>query len=172
MCHFLYKFLYSLISFIFALFFILLGIIAILLPFSPTIRSDFIEFVLQNSIAISLFGFGFLLIGAVMLANLYLNTRHHYYNIRVGNRLVEVDEAIIHHYLNTYWNQLFPQQETPTRLRFKKNTIKIIADLPYSPESDRKELIERIQHDIQDIFKRILGYSHEFMLSISFQPKA
>jgi hypothetical protein len=130
-----------------------------------------IEFILENSIAISLFGFGFIILGSIMVVNLYIGAKRSYYYVRAGNRSIAIDEEIIQQYLHSYWKRLFPLEEIPTRLVLKKNKIKIIADLPHTPASEQKHFIERIQHDLEDIFSRILGYSHEFVLAINFQKE-
>lgn len=166
----LYKFLYYIISFVVAAFILCLGIIAAILPWSASVRTDFITLILENSVAISLFGFGFIIVGAGMFINLWMNAKRSYYYVRVGGKSVAVDEEIIQHYLEAYWKHLFPKHEIPCKLILKKNKIKIIADLPYAPPDERKLFIERIQEDLQDILMKILGYSREFVLSVSFQP--
>lgn len=166
----MFNFLYSVISFIIALFFISLGCIAVLLPWSATLRTDMIEYILANSIAISLFGFGFIVVGGTMVLNLILSARKKYYYSRVGSNFVAIDEVVIAQYLRSYWEELFPNQEIPTRLVLKKNKIKINADLPYKPAEEQKMFVENIKQDLRNIFTQVLGYPHEFVLSVSF-PK-
>jgi hypothetical protein len=171
MFNFLFKILYSLVSFIVGIFFVLLGIICLILPWSAIIRTDMIEFILENSIAISLFGFGFIVIGITIVLNLYIGSKRSTYYVRAGNRSIAIDEEIIQQYLDTYWKQIFPHQDVPTRLILKKNKIRVIADLPQTPFSEQKRFVERIQHDLEDIFSGVLGYSHEFILNLSFQQQ-
>lgn len=163
------NFLYYLVTLIIAAFFILLGILGIMLPWSTHIRDDFIEFILINGTTISLLGFASVVIGSTMLFQLWIGMRRHYYYIRVGGRSVAVDEAIIQHYIDAYWKQVFPNEEIPSRLVLKKNKIKIVADLPKMDTTARKELLQRIQEEIQEILVRVLGYPHEFILSLSFK---
>lgn len=171
MFSFLFNFLYSLVSFIVGFFFILLGILCLILPWSPMIRTDLIEFILANSIAISLYGFGFIVVGLTTVVNLYLSTKRRYTYVRGGTRSIAIHEEIIQQYIASYWKQAFPQHEVPMRLILKRNSVKVIADLPYTPVAERKLFIERIEQDLQDILTRILGYSHEFILALSFQKK-
>jgi hypothetical protein len=163
--------LYSILNFLFALFFIMLGILGILLPFSASVRIDLIEFLLENSIAIGLFGFGFVIVGATMLGNLYLNSRRKCLYVS-NNPVTAIDEAVLYHYLDAYWKQTFPKEVVPTRLQLRKNRIKIFADLPYTVPEEQSSSIKRIEQDLQDIFKRILGYSQEFILSLTFAKKS
>lgn len=162
-------FFYSLISFIVGLFFILLGVVGILVPWSPEVRSHLVRFIQEDSVFIFLFGLGLLIIGLAIATFVILSTRKRYYEIRSGENLVKIDEALFQDYLNIYWKQLFPKYEIPNRVALKKNKIYVTADLPYIPDSQQKALIERIERDLNDIFTRIIGYSHEYVISISFQ---
>lgn len=167
----MFNFFYSLISFVIALFFITLGIIGVLLPWSATLRTDMIEFILANSIAIALFGFGFIIVGGTMLLNIILSAKKKYYTSRVGSNFVAVDEVVIAQYLRSYWEQLFPHNEVPTQIALKKNIIRITADLPYKPPEEQKMFVENVKQDLRNIFTQVLGYPHEFLLSLSFQSK-
>lgn len=167
----MFNFLYSVVSFVIALFFIALGIIGVLLPWSTTLRTDMIEYILANSIAISLFGFGFMIVGGTMVLNLILSNRKKYYYSKVGNNFIAVDEVVIAQYLRSYWEQIFPHQEVPTQLVLKKNIIRITADLPYKPAEEQKMFVEHVKQDLRNIFTQVLGYPNEFFLSVSFQPK-
>lgn len=164
-------FLYSLISFIIALFFILLGIIGIILPWSPDVRSHIVNFIFEDSVFIFLFGLGFFFIGTAIVVNIIVSSRRRYYEVRSGSSLVKVDETLFQSYLNTYWKQMFPKNEIPNRVTLRKNKIHITADLPYIPLAQQKELLEKIEGDLNDIFNRILGHRHECLISISFQSE-
>lgn len=167
----MFSFLYSLVSFVISLFFITLGIMAVLVPWSAGLRTEAIEFILANSIAISLFGFGFIIVGGTMVLNLILSNRRKYYYSKVGSNFVAVDEIVIQQYLRSYWEQIFPNQDVPTQLVLKKNKIRITADFPYKPASEQKKFVEEVKQDLRNIFTQIIGYPHEFVLSVSFQPK-
>lgn len=162
---------YSLISLVIAIFFVLIGIICVMIPWSPSVRTDLIQFILENSIAIFLFGFGFIIIGFSIVINIIQSSRRSYYYVRTGNNSVMVDETLIQDYLNSYWNHLFPQHDVPSRLTLKKNKIHVFADLPFIPVPQQKALMDRIKRDVNDILTKTLGYQNEFMLSISFQAE-
>lgn len=161
-------FLYSLISFIVAIFFLLLGIVGIIIPWSSAVRAHFVQFILEDSLFIFLFGLGFVIIGAAIAINVILNAKKKYYEIHTGNNAAIVDESLFQDYLNTYWRQLFPKHEVPNQITLKKNKIHVAADLPYIPISEQKALLERIEKDLNDIFSRIFGYRNEFVITISF----
>lgn len=163
-------FFYSLITFIIALFFILLGILCILLRWMPVMRTELIHFLLENSIAISLFGAAFLAIGSFIVAQIILNSKKRYYEFKIGSHEVAVDEELIHKYLQIYFEELFPNREVPCRLEIHQNKLHVTADLPYVPEEQREILTEKIQIDLKNLFRDKLGYSSEYYLSTSFLP--
>lgn len=165
----MYNLIYSFISFIIALFFILIGGIAVLIPWSAKIRTDLIQFILEDALAISLFGFAFMVIGLASAASILLNAKRKYYHIKSGDQAVFVDEALIQQYLSLYWKQLFPLNDIPCRLSLKKNKVYISADLPPMPQSEQRPLLERIRKDLTQLFEKKLGYHEQISFSISFQ---
>lgn len=164
------NFFYSLISLFIALFFILIGIVGIMIPWSEVTRTTLIQFINEDALAISLFGFAFIVIGLAIVVNILLSTRRRYYLIRANDTSIAVDEAIIEQYLHAYWNQLFPGRDIPCRLALKDNKINITVDLPYLPVAEQKKLLERIKEDLRNTFADMLGYRDEFNVSVSFQP--
>lgn len=160
---------YSFISFIVAIFFIMSGVIGTLIPWFPQVRTDVIVFILENSIAIFLFGFCLIVIGMAMVINIVIGSRRRYYHIRSGKNLTSVNQALIEGYLNAYWKNMFPGYEVPNRLSLMNNSIHIAADLPYVAPSQQQVLLDRIKHELHDILNRVLGYRNEFRLNLSFQ---
>lgn len=165
----MYNFFYSIISFIIALFFILIGIIGIMIPWSPNVRSEIIHFILDNTLAISLFGFAFILIGLGIVISILQNSRRSYYYVRSGQSAVLVDEAVIHQYLSVYWKQLFPDIDVPYKVNIKRNRISLSVDLPYKPLEEQRPLLERIKQDLSHLFSSQIGYNDEFSLTATFQ---
>lgn len=160
---------YSLINFINALFFVLIGIVGILIPWSINVRTLLTRFIFEDSLAISLFGFAFFIIGLAMFIHLVQNMMRRHYRISSLNATTTVDEAVIQEYLNIYWKQLFPENDIPSALQIKNNKIHIAVDLPYLPIQEQKPLLERIRNDLMRIFTKVLGYREEFFLNASFE---
>lgn len=166
------RFFYSMISFVIALFFILLGVIGIIISWSTEIRADFVQFILNNSLLLSSFGFAACFIGLAIAINVLINSKRKYYHIRSDNNAIIVDEAVIQQYLNAYWKELFPDSDIPSRLTLKNNKIHIIVDFPYLPIGQQQLILERIKQDLRSKFADLLGYHNEFYLSSTFQsPK-
>ena len=138
------KLFYSLMSFIIALFFLMLGIYCLMIPWSASIRTNLVQFILEYSTTIFLFGIGFVTIGLAFIIHIAFSTKTHYYRLRfTGPNPIWIHESLIQDYLNTYWKHLFPKSVVPNRLTMKKNKIHLIADLPYIPLPEHKDLLER-----------------------------
>lgn len=161
--------LYSLIRFVIALFFILIGIVGILIPWSLHVRTLLTKFIFEDALAISLFGFTFFVIGLALATHVMLSTKRRYYEIKSPGISAVVNEAVIQDYLKTYWKQLFPTSDIPCHITFKDNKIHIVADLPYLPIQEQRPLTERIRTDLAAIFTKTLGYNDDLFLSVSFQ---
>ncbi len=165
-------FFYSLITFIVALFFIVLGVLAILLQVSFNVRSEVISFILEDQLLLSFFGIACILIGFAIVSYLMTSFKKRYIKIKSkDNHAFYLDENLFQDYMKSYWKQLFPNQEIPNHIVLKKNKVLITADLPYVPDAQQKALLSRIDHDLKDVFKRLLGYHREYIVSISFQSE-
>jgi hypothetical protein len=168
------RFIYSFISFLIALFFVLLGIIGVLIPWSGGVRAEIVSMISGHSIAISLFGFTLIAIGIAVAVQIILASRSTYYQFTVRNNHVNVDESIIQSYLNKYWHDLFNQDVT-CHVTLKGNKIHVTADIPHVAPEEQEELLTKIQQELGDLFGDILGYRQEFYLAINFAaetPKA
>jgi hypothetical protein len=160
---------YTIGSLVIGVFFSMIGVIGIMIPWEPEIRTAVVQFIFENSISIVLFGFAFLVIGLSILCNLLLSFRKRHFTLRSGIKAVLVEEPILQEYLHNYWREAFPTHEIPSRLTVKKNRIHIYADLPYVPKAEQKDLMENIRHDITELLARMFGYRQTLTLSISFQ---
>lgn len=167
----MYHLFYSLISIIITLFFVLMGSLAIIIPWSEAIRTRLIQFIQEDSLAISLFGFAILVTGLSWLANIILNSRRKTYRLKSDSGLIDIEESVIQDYVNAYCKKLFPDHEIPCRLVIKDNKIHLSIDFPNVPENDQKDLLNRIKIDLKSTFARILGYRDQFYLTATFQPQ-
>lgn len=170
MFSFLYNFFYFFISFIIGLFFLTLGVIAIVLPWSPSFRTEMISFILENSIAISLFGYGFFIIGVAIILNVYLNSRKHYYYLHTPSSDVVVDERVISQHVDSYFKGLFPGKQVHTRVFITRNKVKVLAELPPTPKPEQERLKIKIPEDMNEILTQLLGRPPVCSVSLTFPP--
>ncbi len=165
------NFFHSLVVFIAALFFIMLGLVGIMIPWFPGMRMEIIEFILEYPLAILLFGIALVMAGFGIVFYILFHSRRRYYYIYSGSNTAAVDEAVIKQYLDIYWKQLFPDQDIPNRFTLKDNKIHIAVDLPFLPPQQQQLLLERIKLDLRNTFSKLLGYRNGFSLSASFQKE-
>lgn len=161
--------LYSLITLFIAIFFILLGIIAMILPWSENAKAHAISFIVDHSQVIFFFGLSFLCVGLATCLNIVSSSKRRYYRFKVGNTAVSVDGDLIHKYVKTYLKELFPDNEIPLQLTIKRNTIKLVIDLPSIDDAEKEPLLTRMQEELKKLFSDTLGYQNPFHLSVSFQ---
>ncbi len=166
----MHYFLYSLIRFIAALFLVVIGTVGILIPWSENIRSTLTHFILEDSIAIFLFGFIMLVTGLFSMVNILINMRRTHYVINSGSTRITVDESVIQQYLISYLKQLFPKVNVHGHAKLKSNRIQIFIEFPYHPTLEQEALVERVKKDLSSLFASKLGYTGDFRLSVSFQP--
>lgn len=164
-------FFYHLLSFIIGIFFICFGIICLFIPNSESKLNELVLFIIENPWLPYLASLFFLTIGVVVFINTRLNSKKHYYKIKAGNRVTVLDEKIFEQYLDTYWKELFPKSEIPSRASIKNNKLTITADLPFIPLSQQRPLIQQIEQDLNEILIKYLGYHQEYFISINFQPE-
>lgn len=164
-------FFYSFITLIIALFFFILGFIAMLIPWSSGISNMIVSFIVNQSLILFLFGLGFAVIGAALALHIILSSRRRYVTLHLGKLTFSISEKLIGDYLSAYWKELFPHKEIPYRVVLKKHSVEITADLPFAPLEVQKDLLEKIEKDLGDLFRDVLGYREDLNLEISFQPK-
>jgi hypothetical protein len=162
---------YSIITLLIALFFIILGAIAMIIQWSHHVAITVIDFMLNHTLSISVFGFLAVVIGIALVINVVQSALTRYYRIRSDKSPISLSDTLISDYLSTYWKELFPYAEVPCRILLKKHRIQIVADLPPFPIGEQKELLKRIEEDLLDLFRSVLGFRDELDLSISFQKK-
>lgn len=166
----MYNLIFSLITFVIALFFILLGVISVLIPWSEVVRQMLIDAISHNSLAISLFGFAFIVIGFTVVFDILINSRKSYYRIKSGRHDISVDETVVQQYITASLKELFLDSDIPSRLKLKNNRFHITIDLPHQSSAMQSALLEQIKEELQRQFASQLGYKEEFFLSASFQP--
>lgn len=142
-----------------------------MLPWFPGVREALATFILEDSIMIFLFGFCFMIIGIAYIAGTLWSSRRHYYHVKAGPYAINVSETIFQDYLDTYWKKIFPNSQVPCNVKLSRNKVHVTADLPYVPRKEQKELIEKMQQDVTEIFTRLLGYRAEYLFSVSFNEE-
>lgn len=163
------RFLNAALTLILALFFSLLGIFIFLVALIPSIQDNFVSLIHHHFWLWFFFGVCFFLIGLAFFAYTFLGCRKTYLSSKTGANLTIISEDVIHSYLQTYFEKLFPKQQIPYRLLLKKGKIQIIADLPYVPLEEQKNILSLIENDLSELLNQTFGYKQTLELSLSFE---
>ncbi len=162
--------LYTLLSFILSLFFVAVGASALTIAISPYARAEAITFLLESTNLIILFGLLFIVIGIISFFYLVQSTKRKYYTLKSQKLEIDVSESVIIKYLKNYFRELYPYNDIPCQIELKKRRAEITADLPFVPLAEQKELLKKIEEDLNSIFRDQIGYRNELKVSISFSP--
>lgn len=165
-------FFYNLISFFNAAFFIILGLFCIVLPWSPSLQTSIIYFLMEQPLIFALFGAVLMLIGGGIAVYLFLILRHYSYRIISSKNPVDIDQKVIEGAFTQYWKELFPNQTIAHHINFSKHKILMEADLPYVQEKDQKAILKKIDQDIAQLLHEIIGYQKEYLISLNFQSES
>lgn len=165
-------YLYFVFSIAFAVFFILLGIFATLLPWLPVVREGLNAFIVDNAIAIFFLGITLIVIGISSISAIIYGSKRQHYSIKAGAHQLTIQDTLFQDYLCSYWKKIFPKYDIPCSVKIKNNKVHITADLPYIPLEKQRNLIEQMQQDVTEMFTRYLGYKAEYRFSVSFLDKA
>ena len=161
--------LHSLVKLVVALFFVLIGTIGLFIPWSVVLRTNLVQFLLEDSLAISLFGFTFIVLGIFVIANIIINSRIKRYVMKGEGGLTEIDESVIHEYIVTYLKQQFPSRDIPVQINIKNNQIYFFIEFPTHPRDEQQKLLEKVKDDLSKLLSSKLGYRNDFRLSASFR---
>jgi len=160
-------FLFQVITYLLALFFVILGLLCLIIPWSESMRHILITFLESNWITLFLFGVGFFTIGLVIMINLASSRRRHY-SVRTGPLAISVDTTLVEAYLKEYFGSRYPNRDVACRVSVKKNCLQISADLPNVPSSIQRDLLKEIEQELQELLANSLGYCRSMRLFISF----
>lgn len=162
---------YSLITVVIAFFFLLVGLVSFSLSFSTEIRTDFVQFILEDATVLPIFGITLLAIGIGILLNSFFSLRRRTYRISSGNYVTSLDENLFKQYLEAYWKQKFPRVDIPCKVNLKRNKIIVAADLPFVPIAEQTSVLEQIESDLSQILSQYLGYHRKYVINITFKPE-
>lgn len=165
------RFFSFIIRFLVGVFFLVIGAFCLILPWSSDLQHETTQFILEHTLILTLVGLGLASIGLFTLIYTLVATRHRVVSIRTGNLAVKVDEKVVHKYMEAYWKEKFPNEQIPIKLKFKKHSIQVTADLPHLPLDAQKEFLENVKYDFSDIFGRLLGYPHDVQFIAKFQKE-
>lgn len=159
---------FQMISYLLALFFVMLGILCTVIPWSEPMRRVLVDFLEHGWATLFFIGVGCLVIGLAVLINLSISGSRRYYAIRTGPSTISIDKALIEAYLKEYFSGRYPKRDIPCRVMVKRNHLQIAADLPNTPLSGQRDLLKDIEKEIRELLSTNIGYDKSLRLFISF----
>lgn len=164
----MHRFLRHFLYFLLAAFFLFLGLIILILPWSLSMQEGFREFLTIHVWTWSLLGLGFFLTGVSISTYAYYNLHTTGYTLNIGSHHVEVSAEVVEAYLENYWQTAFPETRVPCRLLLKTGLMQIFAHLPYTNLQEQRKLCNKIENDLTLIVRKALGYPLPVKLYLEF----
>lgn len=152
-----------------ALFLLLAGMMAMLLPWAPGVRGAIALFFAEGGWLLPLSGL--LLFGGGVAAFVILigAAKRRCYRIERPALAILVEEGAVGSYVTRYLEALFPSSEVPYRLIIDQQRIRISAELPPTPVEEQRVLAERIHRELAATLYSYIGYSHPLAFSAYFR---
>lgn len=162
------RFLTLIFAAIASIFFLLFGLLILVLPWSNTVLDLALSSIQEYRWFLTFFGISLLLVGIALIGQIYLASQRKYLTIKTGENPVYASDAVVRDSLQAYWENLFPEQEIPCRVDIKKNRIFLYVDLPYYPKEKRPELLKKVEAELAVLLRDLFAYSKSLNLKISF----
>ncbi len=156
-------------SFLIGCLFCFAGGIAIFLPWLSSLQAALNALIVDRWFILTLWGVGFCISGLALILFALLQLRHRSVQIRTGDLSIVLDEAVIRHYLDSYWSRYFPDSIVPYTLTMQKKELIIAADLPQLSIVEQKKILEEVKNDLNQLFVKTLGYPYDVHLIASFK---
>jgi hypothetical protein len=155
-----------------ALFFLLCGLMVLVLPWSHAALEMAVNSIHTYRWLFTFFGIGLLLVSIALFGQIYLSSQRKYLSIRTGDNPIDASDAVIRDTLKSYWENLFPDQEIPCKVDIKKNRIFLSVDLPYYPKEKQSDFLKKIERELSILLKEMFAYTKSLHLKISFDRES
>lgn len=159
------------VNFVVALFFVMLGLVCLSLPWSSRVKNALITFISESSLMLGIIGFLLLLTGLAIIFYLIFSRSQRTYHVRKENYKFDIDKNVIDTYVKIYFEERFPNEEVSHQISIKKNRLMLAADLPFLPKPEQKPFTEQIYEELSELLTEKIGTDKELYLSISFPEK-
>ncbi|MFT4553315.1 MAG: hypothetical protein ACI9S8_001953 [Chlamydiales bacterium] len=158
----------SAMNLLFIAFFFITGATLLLADFYPQIQGFAADFVKQHDLGLKSVGALIVAFSTALFAFFCRLHRRNYFNFRMGNNLISVSEEAISETLIPYWKKLFPDENINFQVKIPNNVIEIWVDFPAIPSGEEKNLLQRVEEDLERLLGNLLDYRKEFNLIVRF----
>lgn len=163
---------FTAITLIFAFILILFGAYFFIFPQTGEFRQELYRLLNESDHFYWILGTLLSLTGLILLiASFFVTKRDHFFVTYQSRGPIELDPSIIKSYVEEYLKEFFANEALSVDLALKAGKIHIVADLPKVAFKDQKEIVERIQKDLRNLFETTFDYKEDFYISLSFEKK-
>jgi len=160
--------LFSAVHFFVTLLVMSLGGLCLALPYAETFRFHLTHYIYEKPELFLIIGGVTLSFGALLFIGFYLLNRRRFLTVKMEPAATLVDETIVQDYVQEYWKERHPAEETPVDVVVQKGEVlEIIVPAPKDWEGEVEEHLLNLQNDLGDRLSRRLGYYREFYLTLS-----
>lgn len=155
---------------LFVVFFIfILGVMSLLVPFSPGLRFSMTYLLAEQSSIFLWIGSFSVSLGTLFFIGLWRLNKKRYLQIKMQHNQTIIEEAIIKEYVQSYWKEMFPSIEPAFDIVIHPHQkLELITqNFPSLEEEQKESLFERVQSELGVLLARHLGYEKDFFLTIS-----
>ena len=152
----------------FSLLLVSAGLCLALMPWLPTLQALLLQLTEASPMSSFFAGFSLVLLGFSLLSLAVYLHRQRPLVLRMGPRSIEVNTQVINRYVAHYWKQVFPEQPVTTAVTLKGRELHIDAELPDTPLENQRRILQRAEHDLIELFAKVLDYHKDFVLSVHF----
>lgn len=138
------------------------------LPWVPEFRGILVRTIQNASTGHLLIGSSLFTCGVLLLTVVYLTHKGTFYSVEMGLKKYCIDEAVVKHYLDNYWQTTFPNQLVDTQILIRHNQIEIQVHLPHVPQQEQQDFLKHTEAQISDLLQKFIGYHSPFLLTVSF----
>ncbi|MCH1429723.1 MAG: hypothetical protein GWP59_04060 [Chlamydiales bacterium] len=136
---------------------------------SDTAKNWIVSLIFTQSFLLLFLALCFSLLSFLFIRHLKENSKKTYIQVKVGEHQATIYQDVIHKHLENFWKALFPERIINSEVKLSKDSIEVIAELPEVPVAQQKDMLGKIEHDLQEFLQSQFGYYKEFLLTISFQ---
>jgi hypothetical protein len=160
--------LFSAVQLIFVVALFLLGGLFLGLSHVPQFRDRIAQFFLSDSESLMSIGYAILGVATLLFSGFYAMHRGSYFQVEMGSSRLDVDPSVIQNYVQSYWNDIFPEQQLETQILLRRNKkIEILAEMPPMADEELTELLTQIETELSCLLEHILGYRSDFLITVT-----
>lgn len=151
--------------------FLCVGLFFISLPIAPHLRYLIYKNLLYNPEMFFSIGLSILCVTFLLLVGFYMFHRRRFLRIKMKADPIEVDQAIIIGYLQSYWKDNYPEKQVQTDVMISKTQkLEITAYIEPLTSSEQEAFLSRVEKEVGALLLDLFKYQKDFYFTLSTKP--